>query len=242
MKKTITLTACLSLLFIVAANAQWKSKKTIKGNGNVVTERRTTAPYDEIKVAGFFDVSLVEGKEGNIVIEGEENIIPVVVVEVKNNALTIYTDKNTSLSSKKRLLIKIPVEAVSSISLAGSGSITSKTTIKAEDIAIQLSGSGDINLTLASQNVKASLSGSGDIVLTGTTDNYDTSLAGSGDIKSEELVAKNVSAALSGSGDISVNCSNDLQAKVAGSGNISCKGTPVTKDTKVSGSGRISMK
>ena len=242
MKKSIKLAACLSLLFVFAANAQWKSRKKIKGNGIIVTEKRTTADYDQIKVGGFFDILLVDGKEGNITIEGEENIIPAVVVEVTNHVLTIYPVKNTNFTSRKRLVITVPVEAVSAVSLAGSGSIISKTTIKSDNLSVQLSGSGDINLSLIAKNVKTSLSGSGDIVLTGTTTSYDTSLAGSGDIESDELVAMNVNAALSGSGDISVNCSTDLQATVAGSGDITYSGKPLKKETKVSGSGRISMK
>ena len=65
--------ASLLVLLILSAqlNAQMYSKK-IKGNGNVVTVKRTTQDYDGISVGGSFDVILVKGKEGNITIEGEE--------------------------------------------------------------------------------------------------------------------------------------------------------------------------
>ena len=73
MKKSIQLVVFSALFFTTIANAQWSK---IKGNGKVVTEKRTTAGYDEINVSGFFDVVLVSGSEGAISIQGEENILP----------------------------------------------------------------------------------------------------------------------------------------------------------------------
>ena len=72
MKKSAVLVA---FLFISIANAQNWDKERIKGNGNLATISRTTESYDEISVTGSFDVELVSGKEGNITINGDENII-----------------------------------------------------------------------------------------------------------------------------------------------------------------------
>ena len=91
--------ATLIVLFITAsfsANAQnwWGNSKKIKGNGNVVTVKRTTSNYDGIAVGGSFDVILIKGKEGAITIEGEENIIPLIETEVSGNTLQIKYQKN----------------------------------------------------------------------------------------------------------------------------------------------------
>ena len=72
MKKSVLLVVFSALFFTTIVNAQWSR---IKGNGKVVTEKRTTAGYDEIVLTGSFDVVLVSGTEGTISIEGEENII-----------------------------------------------------------------------------------------------------------------------------------------------------------------------
>ena len=67
MKKVLT----LGLVFCtVAACAQWG--KRIKGNGNVVTIERSVGDYDQVAVAGWFDVELVDGNEGELTpCEGE---------------------------------------------------------------------------------------------------------------------------------------------------------------------------
>ncbi|MBP6585664.1 MAG: DUF2807 domain-containing protein, partial [Flavobacterium sp.] len=46
---------------------------------------------------------------------------------------------------------------------------------------------------------------------------------------------------VSGSGDIKVNCTEFIEARVAGSGDIEYKGNPKKVDTKVAGSGTIKM-
>ena len=90
MKKSILLIVLVALSVTTAAHAQWSK---IKGNGKIVTEKRTTSEYDEINVAGFFDVELVSGKEGAIIINAEENLLPYIKIEVKDNILKIYTGK-----------------------------------------------------------------------------------------------------------------------------------------------------
>src|SRR6187402_734599 len=115
----------LSALFITASGT---AQNKIKGNGKVITEKRTTAGYDEINVSGFFDVVLVSGTEGAISIQGEENILPHIKVETEGNVLKIYSEKNVSLETKN-IVVTVPFEQINALALAGSGDITTKNTI-----------------------------------------------------------------------------------------------------------------
>ena len=105
MKKALKLLVFCALLCAMGANAQWSKMSKIKGNGKVVSEKRITAPYDEIKIGGSFDVELIAGKEGEISLKGEENLLPLIIVEVKDNILSIYPKKNINMSSTKTILI-----------------------------------------------------------------------------------------------------------------------------------------
>jgi hypothetical protein len=240
MKKTIQLVVLGTLLFATTSNAQWSSKNKIKGNGKIITENRTTAGYDEINISGFFDVVLVSGKEGAITIQGEENLLPYVKVEVEGNILKIHTEKNVNISSNKGIVLTVPFEQISFVSLSGSGDLKSKSTIVGSSFKAKLSGSGDLTLDVKTTNFEANLSGSGDVVLTGNSDSFTSKISGSGDVDAVNLVTKNSNLTVSGSGDMKVNCNESLYARVSGSGNIAYKGNPKTKDTKVNGSGEIS--
>jgi hypothetical protein len=237
MKKSIQLVVFSALFFTTIANAQWSK---IKGNGKVVTEKRTTAGYDEINVSGFFDVVLVSGTEGAISIQGEENILPYIKVEVEGNVLKIYTEKNVNIDTKKDIVLTVPFEQISFVSLSGSGDVMSKNTIVSPTFKAKLSGSGDLTLDVKTADFESNLSGSGDVILTGSSDNFVSKTSGSGDVDAINLITKNANLTISGSGDMKVNCNQSLFARVSGSGNIEYKGDPQTKDTKVSGSGEIS--
>jgi hypothetical protein len=236
MKKSIQLMALSALFFTTIVNAQTR----VKGNGKVITENRTTAGYDEIHVSGFFDVVLVSGKEGAITIQGEENLLSYVKVDVEGNVLKIHAENNVNISTNKNIVLTVPFEQISYVSLSGSGDVKTKNTIVSSVFKAKLSGSGDLTLDVKATDFEANLAGSGDVVLTGTSDNFVSKTSGSGDVDAVNLTVKNANLTISGSGDMKVSCSQSLYARVSGSGDIAYKGDPKTKDTKVSGSGEIS--
>ena len=61
MKKSIQLIVVCTLLVSNIVQAQRFSNQKIKGNGNVISEKRVTATYEKIAVTGFFDVELFAG-------------------------------------------------------------------------------------------------------------------------------------------------------------------------------------
>ena len=165
MKKIITL--CLALSFVGITHAQWKR---IKGNGNVVTIDRSVGEYDTVALAGWFDLELVSGSEGEITLKGESNLLEYIKTEVKDGKLVIKTRKGVNLkpsSWKSGILVVVPVESIDGVSLSGSGDITSRTTLKSDSFETRISGSGDIVLDVEANSVEASMSGSGDMKLNG---------------------------------------------------------------------------
>jgi len=229
----------IALLFAMHSQAQWGEK--ITGNGNIISKKVTTAAYDKVEVSGFFDVDLIPGKEGNITVDGEQNLLDFVTIEVVQQTLKIYIQKgkNIRTSVGKGILVKVPFESLDGVSLTGSGDVNMKGTIKTDKFEARLTGSGNIALNVEANATTASMTGSGDLTLKGKTQNLECRMTGSGDLDAYNLASNNVDAAVSGSGNCKVNCTNNFVARVSGSGDISYKGDPKKKDTKVAGSGSI---
>ena len=242
--KTLITTVCLSIFLITAsANAQWWGSKKVKGNGKMVTKEQKTGDYDAIGVAGSFDVELVSGTEGNIVIRAEENLIKHIEIEIKDNVLKIKTEKGYSLrpSKNNKMLITVPFKDISKVSLAGAGDVVTKNAvIRADSFKASIAGSGDMVLEVNASRVKGSIAGSGDLKLMGSATDFECKIAGSGDVHAFDLKSENVEASISGSGDARVHCNGMLKARVVGSGDIKYQGSPQKEDTKVTGSGVIS--
>lgn len=239
MKKFVTLS--LVLLLTASCSAQWG--KGIKGNGKKVTIDRNIGEYDALAVSGWFDVDLVDGKEGNLTLEGEENLLEYIITEVDNGKLVIKVEKGVNLkpsSWNDGIRITVPVESINAVSMSGSGDIVGKKTIKASNFKTAMSGSGDITLAIETESITAAMSGSGDMNLSGSTRDFEATISGSGDIKAYDLEAENVEATVSGSADIKVTANESIKARVSGSGDISYRGNPGKVDTKTSGSGDIS--
>ena len=241
MKKVVTLT--LALIIAAATNAQWG--KRIKGNGNVTTIERSVGEYDGVSVSGWFDVTLVDGQEGELTLRGEENLLEYIKTEVENGKLVIKVRKGVNLKPSSwgkdgGIYVTVPVERISSVTLSGSGDIVGKKTLKSGNFKTSMSGSGDITLDVDTEMMEASMSGSGDMNLSGRADSFEARISGSGDIKAYELEAENVYAQVSGSADIKVTVNGELKARVSGSGDIHYRGNPTKIDSKSSGSGDIS--
>ncbi|MDT8414663.1 MAG: head GIN domain-containing protein [Flavobacteriaceae bacterium] len=256
--KSLFFTIFLALSFTASQAQGWFNK--VKGNGNVITETRTTESYDQISAAGSFDVILVKGTEGKITLEGEENIISLIETEVKNNKLKVAFKKGVSISTRRHITITIPFEDLNAISFAGSGNLKSEYVIKADELNASLAGSGDVSLPLEgtqikisvsgsgnfkaqikSQNLKTSLAGSGDIELDGESQTIEIAVSGSGDVDAKNLRSDSAKISVAGSGDVLVTSRVEIYARVSGSGTIGYYGRPQKEDIKVSGSGRVSM-
>ena len=237
-----TLIACLTLFTLSNCNAQWGKK--IKGNGNKTTVTRSTSDYDAIKLAGSMDFELVKGKEGDIKLTGDSNLLKYIITESDGKTLTVRFEKNINIKYSKNNSIKIsiPFEDISSVTLSGSGDVVNTSIIKADDFMTKMSGSGDITLNVKANTIKATVTGSGDVTLMGSVKDLEAKVTGSGDFHGRKLSSQNTTAKVTGSGTIATNTSNNLNARVTGSGDINYSGNPTNVDKKIIGSGDISKR
>ncbi|WP_026838801.1 head GIN domain-containing protein [Gillisia sp. JM1] len=243
MKKVILLLA-LVLMGSTTMNAQWWGNKKVNGNGNMVTDTRSTSNYDGIALVGSLDVQIISGTEGKIKVVAESNLQEYILTEVKDGQLKISVEKDVSLNPSRNMSIRVtvPVETISSLYVTGSGDVSNTGVIKANELKVGVTGSGDINLSVEAKELWGSITGSGDIKLKGKAREFNCKVTGSGDFMAYSLNAENVEATVLGSGDIQVSASRSLKAHVSGSGDIGYKGNPEKQDFKTSGSGSVSSR
>jgi hypothetical protein len=185
------------------------------------------------------DFKLVQGQEGEISIQGDANLMDYIVTEIKGNKLVVKVEDGYNLKPSQTIVVTVPYESISSVSLAGSGDIENFGMIESDDFNVSLAGSGDINLNVSAKIIKSAIAGSGDIELRGSTKNLTTKIAGSGDFEGSNLESINVDAKITGSGSADVVCNGNLKARITGSGDVNYSGKPTNKDTKITGSGSV---
>ena len=238
MKNVITLV--MLIISLHAINAQYGKK--VRGNGNVVTLERQTDDYDAITVGGFFDVTLIAGEEGKIILKGEDNILSYIETEVKGGTLTIRPKNNTNLipSRGESVTITIPVDQIDALRLSGSGKLISKKTLQSDQFKVHTSGSRNVELTIMSKSVIAISSGSSNINLSGTAKNIDVTSSGSSNLNAFGLKVDTIALVASGSSNINITVNKTMDSRVSGSGNVTYRGEPSIIKNKLSGSGSVS--
>jgi len=219
MKKllVVVLAFCLFAVNSYAHDFWGLFKKHIEGSGDLVTETRNVKDFSRIKSTGSFDVNIEVGKEYSLEITFDDNLIDLIITEVRGNTLYLTSEENFRSRRSCKINITIP-----------------------ELELVSLSGSGDITVTnLDSDKFEYVISGSGDLSASGKVDELELRISGSGDIDTRELIAKVVYATISGSGDIKLYAEDTFEGRVSGSGDIDYYGNPENVSTSVSGSGDI---
>ena len=64
---------------------------SVSGDGRVIKETRSVPSFDGIDISGAFDVYLKQGETQEVIIETDNNLMPLVKTEVTGGVLKIYT-------------------------------------------------------------------------------------------------------------------------------------------------------
>jgi hypothetical protein len=229
----LMLSACMPGITINAGNGD-----TIVGSGNLQTESRDVSGITSVRLEGQGDVEITVGDSEGLTIEAEDNLLPLLISEVRGGVLVLRTRENTTIQPKKPIRYAVTVKQLEGLELPGSGSMTVDG-VQSGEFNIRLSGSGDINVAnLEAGWLETRLNGSGTIRIDGAAGEQTIEMSGSGLYDAGDLKTADTTVRLPGSGDITVWASDNLEVSINGSGNVNYYGAPKT-DTSVRGSGNI---
>ncbi len=224
----------LSLAFALIAST------TTTGSGVVTAQTRPLAAFHAVKIQGSFAVELVKGEIVHAQVTGDDNIVPLIVTEVKDGVLTIESKDGASYDSKLGVIVKVTAAALDDVSARGSGSV-SVVDVATPVCALSNSGSGALSFRGVADALTLTSSGSGAVTLVGSAKSLAATQAGSGAVDAGTLTVADATVALRGSGRMVVNASARLTASVMGSGQLLYLGTPQLTKT-VRGSGSVAPK
>ncbi len=219
MNRRIFLSLAVLGLAALACSFLSMSPNTVVGNGHVISESRTVPSFTGVELQGSADVKVVPGSTQSVVVEADDNIVPLVETTVRNGTLVIRNRLNTNIMTSNHMRVTVTMNNPSRVVLGGSGNM-------------DVSGVSGPDLTV-------DLSGSGEILVNGTADHVTITLPGSGNINCEALKAKSAKITILGSGTVTVYVSESLDGTIMGSGTIHYAGNPPQVTKHISGSGTI---
>jgi len=212
---------------------------SVAGSGKEVDVARQVGAFTALRLDSSVDVHARQGATPSVSVHADDNIEPLVETVVDGDTLVVRLKKGSSFHSRHNVVVDVVFTSLTAVQQRGSGDLQINR-VSGPKFESSISGSGDLHIEHAQVGAFAlSIAGSGDVVVSGTADEARFGIAGSGDIDARNFPAKKVSVSISGSGDARVNATEMLEAKVAGSGDVTYSGHPHDISRRVSGSGSI---
>jgi hypothetical protein len=212
--------------------------RIVFGSGNVVAETRAVSGFSGLSMEAIGDVHLSQGTGETLRIEGEDNLLALLITEVRDGVLHIRIQEGVDLRPTEEIDYYLGMTTIDGVTLAGAGGIEG-TGISASDLSITLTGVGDVDLSgLTAYGVDVAIAGVGDVSLTGTAAAQTVTISGLGDYAARDLTSALATATISGSGTVAVRVSDRLVGTISGSGWICYIGLPVVQST-ITGQGTI---
>lgn len=192
----------------------------VKGSGIEKTETRPVASFDSLDVSCPGSIQVNAQGKGSLEITSDDNIIPLITTEVRNN--TLYIRSTETYSPKKGLNIVISTPDLKKFIFAGAG---------------------EANVTnIKNDRIEMALSGAGSVTASGETKTADISLSGAGSVDAKNLHAVDAKVNSTGVGSVDVYATGQLDASAVGVGEINYYGSPKVVNRKAMGIGGINAK
>jgi hypothetical protein len=233
--------------------------RKVTGSGAIVAQERTLGGFTAVEMAGQGDVHIETGGEQKIVIEADDNILPLIETQVRDGTLVIRTKERIDLHPSRTIRCNVTLKELDSIVLSGAGDIDAPA-VKADRFAATIQGAGDLRIaTLDAPTVELRIGGAGDIEIDDLdTDSLTALISGAGDVRfaggdaksahvtitglgnweAEHLVTGEATVKITGVGDATVHARDRLTAEVTGVGKVKYLGDPIV-EKRVTGLGGV---
>jgi len=235
--KTLTKITAIIVLLITTSSCFIDGMTGIKGNGNVVSEDRTiNSNFEMIKVQQGINLFLTQGNSTKLNVEADENIMDLLLTEVKNNELKIYFEKNVYRAKARN--VYLTTNDISRIKTSSGASVKSENTLQVSVLELDSSSGSSIKIYVNADEITSSSSSGSDIDIYGKTKKFSAKASSGSSIDADELKTVDAYAKASSGANIDVNVTGNLTAKASSGGDIDYEGGPsnINKDTSSGGS------
>ena len=237
-KITVLITIYLALLF-TTTSCVFEHIIGVKGNRNVVSEDRSiSSDFEIINVQQGINLYLTQGKPTDISVEADENIMDLLITEVKSNELNIYFKKNVNQAKARN--VYLTTENISKINTSSGATVKSENTIQATSLDLESSSGSSIKIHANANEIKSESSSGSSITIFGKGKTLSANASSGSSINASNLKTVDAITKVSSGANIDVNVTDKLTAKASSGGDIDYEGNPADIDKETSSGGSVS--
>jgi hypothetical protein len=229
-----------STLLLISCNDR-NHHRNIKGNGNIVTEKRTVYEgFESVSVSNAIEVEIIQDDQTEILVETDDNIQNSILTKIENGTLIISRKKGSYTSSKpQKITVKMPI--ITELTASSASSIKTRDTLKGENIYLNCSSAAKIEALLAYDHIKVNSSSASKIELKGIALDFNAEASSASKIDAEDLLTNDVIAKSSSAAKIAVHPIVSLKAKATSGSKIEYNNTPKSIEKETNSGGNIEL-
>ena len=202
-------------------------------SGVVVKPLAEDVEFSRLHFKSIGEVQIIQGDTCELRMEGNEELLKKVKVDVKNDILAITYMSDVAdwtgfiwITAEHRICYYLTVKDISQIDMAGAGSIRTEK-LEGKNLQLAHAGVGQMILKgLNYQELLVDLGGLGEIRVEGEVDSQSVDLSGGGSYQAENLLSQSANISLSGAGSGRVWVDGELNVDISGAGSVKYKGSP----------------
>lgn len=228
--KRILVLAVLATL--VLTSCRYFGGRRVSGNGNIVSQNRTTGSFSSVDVSGAIDVYIKQDSSQSIRVETDENLQELVDVYEQNGRLYISPRDNFNLNPSKSVKVFVSSPQIHSLEVSGASNVVGENRISSsESFEIDISGASEVKIDLNAPRVDVDLSGASELHIAGETRDFNVEGSGASGIKGFDLKTENTSIDISGACSAEVFASVKADIRASGASSVKYRGNAaVTQD------------
>jgi len=232
-----------TILIIVFFTSCEKACDCLKSTGQIDTEYRNIANFNEIHLGNNIDLVIHIDTITKIKVTAGKNLLSEIITENNNGVLKIKNENNCNWvrDYNKKIVVEVWTDSLKRLNVYDAiGDIYFDDTLNCNEFYFQSFGcTGQFHLKLNGSAHLDIINGSADLKVIGNLNNLYLYNDGYGKMDCLNLPSVNVFITNSGTNNCYVNAQQLIEAKIYGGGNIYYKGNPPTVIKKELGQGKL---
>jgi hypothetical protein len=239
MKHLVRFFVAFSWLFVAACSSP-EAPDCLKSTGKNIRIKRALPDFDRLQIDNNIEIVIVPDTSNFVIVEGGENVVPLLRTTVENNQLRITNNNSCNwVRSYKRLFkATVHLKNLREIEQLGYGNIYTTDTIFANALDIKIYGVSEVNIAVKTDYLGVDISGLGTLNLSGKTHYLSLTTNRTPHINAASFTTNEANITHKAETDFLLHCSDTLRAEMLRAGNLIYTGSPWIK-ANIKNTGRL---
>ncbi|MBL0053792.1 MAG: DUF2807 domain-containing protein [Bacteroidetes bacterium] len=214
--------------------------ENVTGSGKMAQENRTVPAFSGIDVCCGIEVIVKSGCQ-SVSVNAEDNVLPLVETEVKDNVLHIGYKNKVSLKTHKKVTVYVSAASIEKLYASSGSKLVCDEVIKGNKLIAKVSSGADMKIAIGVDDFNCEASSGSNMQVSGKANSLWAEASSSGDIDAKNCPVSTATTEASSGSNITVNVSENLIAKASSGGDILYKGAVTKMNKKLSSGGSVKM-